>query len=66
MYELSRFWASYGAQLLFLLFVCITVYGLARFASARWPFALAFSAVPIYIFCIYQQRFWFDLMRLVS
>ena len=65
MYELSRFWAYYGAQLLFLLVVCMTVYGLARFASARWPFALAFSTVPIYIFSIYQDGFWYDLMRLL-
>lgn len=66
MYEISRFWTAYSGQILFLLAICIGVYALARFASARWPFALIFACTPIYIYGLYQENFWRDLMRLFS
>jgi hypothetical protein len=44
----------------------IGTYALARFASARWPFALMFACTPFYIYGLYQDHFWRDFVRLFT
>ena len=66
MYELLRFWSAHNAELLFMFAAALLAYVIARFASARWPFALMFSVAPAIVFLTLEGRILRDFAQLFS
>jgi len=64
MHELIRFLDVHIAALLFMAAFGLLAYGIARFASAGWQFALMFSIAPCIVFLMHEKRILTDLSRL--
>lgn len=65
MHELIRFLNVHIVELLFMTAAGLLAYGIARFASAGWQFALLFSIAPCIVFLMHEKRILADLSRLL-